>query len=463
MKNNYTHIDILVSKLGKYGAEKELLSTLKGKAWKYFELKYKVGLPQKVVLKYIETENENSIPEIYKPLLYAFREVQNEINNPKNTNSKIEASHKSNSQAKILRGGRPKYPTLTKEKPEIDPNKKRRPRIPADEMKRRIEEKKAAEKKSQEEILGKKKAEAIERRRAEMEAKAKAEAEKKEAELKAIEQKKKEEAARLASRSDSFKLDWKHVEFAYGKMIIHPYSPLPTPRGFRQFNERVVQNAICRKGFNFIKSYLAKKLPPIKCFVNINKFLVFEDEISLRSAIIQISKESFKDDIEVEETTPLYRGFDSLSFDRAMTRANELSPAEFRKFKSKFIDYLVSKQDANSKIAPCSEYIRNTNSEDREDGFFFTIVGRSANVIVYENLNPDRATLFFKVEKETYRDSLRAIFNFLTSNRINKRMALKEKAVHLDSHGVLAYGYNYHTTFEEWRDRMGKIILRSNI
>lgn len=427
MKNKYKHIDMLVSKLGTAAAEKMISSSMTRETMQYFELRYKAGLPQNIVLQYMETGDEASIPIIYKAVFNSFLK---EKNNPK----------KDTSLKKIISKARHKEPTL----PRVSTDKNKRPRISASDIKKLAE--KLSTYNNFEDALGKMKEEMKESESRDN--------------VQIIKPEQKPKTGLLPARSDSFKLDWDNVEFAYGKLIVHPYTPNPLPKGFRMFNERIVQNPVCRKGFNYIKSYIAKKLPPIKCIVNLNNYLIFEDEIALRHAIIQISNEAFNDDIEVEEISALYRGFAHLSFEGAMNRASQLSPAEFRVFKSKFINYLVSKQDDNTKIAPCSEYIKNTNTEDYEDGFFFTVKNRLHSFIIFENLNPDRATLIFKVNTELYNDSLKAIYNFLTSNRVNKRMALKEKLVHLENYGVIAYCYNYHTTFDEWKQRMLKITVQ---
>lgn len=141
-----------------------------------------------------------------------------------------------------------------------------------------------------------------------------------------------------------------------------------------------------------------------------------------------------------------------MSFSQALSKAQKMTPEEFKKYKSKYIDFLVDMQGINYKVIPCVERLAHTYTETTEYAFMFSIECTSDKVlIVHENVNPDRSTLIFLVKKETYDKNIREIYDFLQSPEINKRSSLREKIVDIRKAGILRYRSINHDEMYSWK------------
>ena len=141
-----------------------------------------------------------------------------------------------------------------------------------------------------------------------------------------------------------------------------------------------------------------------------------------------------------------------MSFNQALSRAKQMKPEDFQKYKSKFIDYLITLQSKEYKVIPCVERLAHLNADTSEYAFMFSIECNSGKVlIVHENVNPDRSTLLFLVNKETFNISIREIYDFLQSAEINKRSSLREKSIEIEKAGILSYRSINHDELYSWK------------
>ena len=129
-----------------------------------------------------------------------------------------------------------------------------------------------------------------------------------------------------------------------------------------------------------------------------------------------------------------------------------MTEEEFKKYKSKYIDFLVTLQSKKYKVIPCVERLAHSNSDNTEYAFMFSIECSSGNIlIVHENVNPDRSTLLFFVKHEVYDKSIREIYNFLQSAEINKRSSLRSKDLDLDDAQITSYKSINHDDLYSWK------------
>lgn len=242
-------------------------------------------------------------------------------------------------------------------------------------------------------------------------------------------------------------LDWNCVMFKRGSLVIYSRSDLPV-----KFKPVTVYVPKALESFNYLKKYLNERLPPVRCSVGGMRLKVI-DQINFNSAILQFAAASRQGVIKTSGRGGVSCvGPALMSFGQAMSKAKQMSPEEFRKYKSKYIDYLVSLQSKNYKVIPCVERLAHSNVDTTEYAFMFSIDCASGSIlIVHENVNPDRSTLLFLVNKENYERAIREIYDFLQSAEINKRSSIRERNLEIRSAGVRQYRSINHDEFYSWR------------
>lgn len=258
--------------------------------------------------------------------------------------------------------------------------------------------------------------------------------------------KKKKESSFEALKTKEWILDWNCVMFKRGYVVIYSRSDLGL-----KFKPTTVSAPQSIESFNYLKKYLNKRLPPVHCLIR-GQLLTVEDKISFSSAILQFAAAARQKGVNVGGNLSSYKITPMrMSFSQALSKANQMSPEEFKKYKSKFIDFLVDHQSKNYKVIPCVERLAHSNSDMTEYAFMFSIECRSGKImIVYENVNPDRSTLIFLVKADQYNKSIRAIYDFLQSAEINKRSSLRDKDIDIEDIGVTNYRSINHDDLYSW-------------
>ena len=242
-------------------------------------------------------------------------------------------------------------------------------------------------------------------------------------------------------------LDWSCVRFKDGYIVVS--APLDDKVKFKT-------KAFPLKGsieaFNYLKDYLNDRLSPVHCTVEKMNLNIY-DQIRLNEAIEKFANASRQrgitttGSIQIKRIAPV-----QMSFKQALSKAQQMTPEEFKKYKSKYIDYLVVEQSKEYKIVPCAERLAHTTGNTTEFAFLFSIpCGNDKVMIVHENVNPDRSTLLFLVRKEEYQKSIRAIYDFLQSPEINKRSSLRSRDLEIDSAKILRYKSINHDDYSSWK------------
>ena len=143
---------------------------------------------------------------------------------------------------------------------------------------------------------------------------------------------------------------------------------------------------------------------------------------------------------------------EQMTFKQALSKAAQMTPEEFEKYKSDYINFLVKMQSEDYKVIPCVERLAHSNSDMTEYAFLFSIKCSSGKIlIVHENVNPDRATLLFLVKEENFNKSIREIYDFLQSAEINKRSSLRDKTIETEDAGILSYRSINHEDLYSWK------------
>ena len=242
-------------------------------------------------------------------------------------------------------------------------------------------------------------------------------------------------------------LDWNCVLFKRGSVVIYARSDL----GFK-FSPTTVHVRESLESFNYLKKYLNERLPPVRCSIVGLKLTVI-DKINFSSAIQQFSAAARQGAIKTDGRNPNKSGAPvTMSFSQAMSKAKQLSPEDFKKWKSAYIDFLVTQQSEKYKVIPCVERLVHSIGDTTEYAFIFSIECRSGDIlIVHENVNPDRSTLLFIVKHDSYDKCIRAIYDFLQSAEINKRSSIRDRDLDIGQTGIERYRSINHDLLSSWK------------
>ena len=239
-------------------------------------------------------------------------------------------------------------------------------------------------------------------------------------------------------------LDWDCVDFFDGYFIVK------SPNiGLYKFTPLRIDNPKVRSSFNYIRKYIKEKLPTIFCTVLGGK-LSISSPILIDEAIQTLQRVARQKGL-ILNSKETNAALEQDSFKKALSKAAQMTPEDFKKYKSKFIDYLVDHQSKAHKILPCVERLAHTAGDTKEHAFLFTLPCKSGLIlVVHENVNPDRSTLLFIVKNESYEKSIRYIYDFLQGPDINKRSGIREKSV-LCIGGIINYSTIDHDDLSSWK------------
>lgn len=245
-------------------------------------------------------------------------------------------------------------------------------------------------------------------------------------------------------------LDWNCVMFKKGHIVIYARQEL----GFKFYPTEVsVSKSI--ESFNYLKKYLNERLSPVRCEIVGLKLRII-DRINFDDAIQQFAMAARQGIIRTGGSrTKVVSSPQPMSFSQALSKAKQMTEDEFRKYKSKYIDFLVMEQSKQHKVIPCVERLAHENSDNTEYAFMFSLKCNSGKIlIVHENVNPNRSTLLFVVKGEKYDKAIRAIYDFLQSAEINKRSSLRSKDLDLEDNIVSSYKSINHDDVYTWKQTL---------
>lgn len=240
---------------------------------------------------------------------------------------------------------------------------------------------------------------------------------------------------------------WEAIEFGNGHVKFHNFGV----RNGKIFLDQYYFPYACsesRESYNHIKLHFVSSLPKIKVFILNFKIVGVATEVNLLEAIriLKELRESGEWDINGESNM-----FAS-TLDKAKMADRNKVLNYLRARKSAYFNRLINLQSTEKQPVPCSERMEHTATVNREDAFIFTLrsTTRSTVTLIFENVNEDRATLKFVARADKYEQALRCIFDFMTSDEVNKRQLLQYGHVDFQRHGILYYRCINHTTVYEW-------------
>ena len=227
-------------------------------------------------------------------------------------------------------------------------------------------------------------------------------------------------------------LEWECVTIKKDSLVVNP-----PKTGNVNFMPLTVYKPGVKGSYSYLRKYLNDKVTSIGCTVE-NMKLTINDAISLDEAIAKLAIISNQRPILSTDTVFQTRtSLMQMPFKQALSKAQQMTPAEFTKYKSEFINFLLKKQSDKYKIIPCMERLAHTDNDIIEEAFMFSLKENTGRyLIVYENVNPDRSTLLFEVEEKDYDLTVQSIYDFLQSAEINKRSNLRSRNIELKEANV---------------------------
>ena len=79
----------------------------------------------------------------------------------------------------------------------------------------------------------------------------------------------------------------------------------------------------------------------------------------------------------------------------------------------------------------------------------------SADVLLYENVLDDRASVLFYINHDCSADAIKAINDYFSSDIMeNKRQKLAEDMTQFVDSGIKGYKRIYHTSFHDWKNEL---------
>lgn len=216
---------------------------------------------------------------------------------------------------------------------------------------------------------------------------------------------------------------------------------------------------ICRKSYNQIKEYLADKLPQIILVKNQSGVWMLKEPIVFKNALNMIRRKESEDLLQEAQYKEALHSYSSMESYLSSQQNQELILKRLREKKQNYLNHLIKNQIAEYKLVPAVEMIAYESAESvgEEDVFIFTIQNSNYRYrlsdcvnIVYENVNPARASIVFTVEKRYYNQALQSIFNFMNdAKQKNKRSKLRQ-VVSLNSYIKNLHVVNHYDDIHEW-------------
>jgi len=153
-----------------------------------------------------------------------------------------------------------------------------------------------------------------------------------------------------------------------------------------------------------------------------------------------------------------------MSFEESYEAGLNIDSNYLKKYDSVYINHLMELQSNNYRVIPLRESFvyYNNGFPFTEEAFMFTIEMSSTPeylMVVIENVNPDRATLIFTINKNNYLKTINMIYDYMTGSNYNKRSSMKifyEKRD--DNKDIINFKNNKHDNFYSWRGRLGRFM-----
>lgn len=235
---------------------------------------------------------------------------------------------------------------------------------------------------------------------------------------------------------------WDKVSFFNGMFHI----PQPgTKTGFYS-----VIDPRSKRAFNDLKPYFLKKIPPLCVKTKGGKIVKVLNKEDLYDCITMLERKTIAPPKESTQKQIIQLSKTRKAFTKV--EAKEI----LKQYKSRFIDTLCNRQLESYNVVCCIENrINSNNVVTPEYAFIFTIRDSSGLLtLAFENSEDSRCSYIFKIPKLSWQRSIDLIFDFFSSNSVNKRQAMAQGKIDLRLPGNYAYTRVMHNDFFKWLEHI---------
>lgn len=237
-------------------------------------------------------------------------------------------------------------------------------------------------------------------------------------------------------------ITWDKVSFYNGMYLI--------PQPYTKTGNFKVTEPRSKRVFNELKPYFLKKIPPLCVKIKGGKIVKVLNTEDLYDSIIMLERKALAPPKESTQT----QVFEISKTRKSLTKRE--AKQILKQYKSRFIDNLCNLQLESINIVCCIENRVNANNTvTPEYAFIFTIRENSGLLtLVFENSEDSRCSYIFKVPKLCWERSIDLIFDFFSSNSVNKRLAMAKGKIDLCLPGKYGYRRVMHNDYLQWLTRI---------
>ena len=125
-------------------------------------------------------------------------------------------------------------------------------------------------------------------------------------------------------------------------------------------------------------------------------------------------------------------------------------------YKNIYIDYLTSYQDENPLLIAYEIF----NGQEEKCFVFNVSINDKRSAIIYENININRATNVFIIDKQDYEESLNLIFNYFTDEDLSrKRMSIRTCQNPPEKFKAIKIKTINHDNLNTWINKLNDLIV----
>lgn len=238
-------------------------------------------------------------------------------------------------------------------------------------------------------------------------------------------------------------IPWECVTFKNGYFLIEH------PRMFQKGESGMAYKYKCsdsKTAFNYIKKSFMAKLPPIIADCSRGKVTNVFNVGDISVCVTALESGVLPPKVKIQRPN-------------VSSPALKISRDDYIKhkaeYKSVYLDYLSELIREDNVIYFCEECRVTTSSGNviaYEDAFLFCL---TADVLLYENVLDDRASVLFYINHDCSADAIKAINDYFSSDIMeNKRQKLAEDMTQFVDSGIKGYKRIYHTSFHDWKNEL---------
>lgn len=252
-----------------------------------------------------------------------------------------------------------------------------------------------------------------------------------------------------------FKLDWHNVEFKKDSIVINP----PADKTIK-FLPKEIRLIGSKASFNYLKDYFDIKMPDIYC-VAYKMQVEVKSEMELERAILYNSGQ-YKNYIVKKGKTiksMLTNKKEIMSFEKSYNSGLKIDSNYLKKYNSVYINRLIELQADNYRVIPLDEqFVYSNGNAFTEEAFIFTREMKYSPrhlMAIIENVNPDRATLIFTINKKNYVETINMIYDYMAGGDYNKRSSLRNFEKLKENIDIIDFKASNHDNIFSWKERLG--------